>query len=135
MKVLLVAIVMLIAPQASAQGVQWLQPSSFDLTCQVQRKCVVETSCVPHADQVVIRHQINEGPTHFELPEGAEMRGVLGKTATPQGQALLGSATPAGARFYRVAVFPDGSLTVGVLNAANKDEDVTYYGTCVDMVG
>lgn len=120
---------------ANAQGMQWFTPNDFELTCPIFEKCVRETECEAFADKLTIRHAPNEGPTHFELPGQLSSTGVLGVIASLQGQAVMASASPDGQRFYRMIVFPDGDVTVAVLNTGTKSDDVNYYGNCTEAVG
>lgn len=129
-----VGVILFAGGLANAQT-QWFTPNNFELTCPIFKKCLREKQCTPHADELTIRHAPTEGPTFFELPENLLSTGVLGVVGSPQGQTVMASASPDGRRFFRMVVFPNGSVTVAVLNADNKTQDVSYYGNCREAVG
>lgn len=120
---------------SAQQELQWFQPGPFELTCPVLRYCQTEEPCVAVQHEFTIRHQPYEGPTFYGFPDGVTASGVLGMIAKPQGtQTLLGSATPDAERFYRVVVFEDGQITIGLSHATDKSTDAIYYGNCSEQV-
>ncbi|WGI22788.1 hypothetical protein [Amylibacter sp. IMCC11727] len=108
----------------------WFTPDTFNVTCTLHTACPVNEACRPSAQSITINHNREQGMTQFILPNGTESRGVLGVMSVDKTQTLMATASTDAQTVYRINIFPDAAMTIGVTNYIDRPEDMFLYGTC-----
>lgn len=121
-------------PVAATAQTQWFQPSDFDLTCRIDKSCIVGQACDLIESNVTIIHAPTEGGTSFELPDGTATQGAIAILAGKDGQSLIASASQDGRTVYRIVVYPTGKVTIMQSHGPTPELDRIYYGNCTDQV-
>lgn len=108
----------------------WFTPDTFNVTCTLHTACPVNEACRPSAQSISINHNREQGMTQFTLPNGTESLGVLGVMSVDGTQTLMATASTDAQTVYRINIFPDAALTIGVTHYIDRPEDTLLYGTC-----
>ena len=108
----------------------WFTPSAFNVTCLMQQQCIVNTACTKIAQTLTIDHNPEGGLTNFVLPDGTKSQGVLGVMSIGSTQTLAATTSTNAEKMYRINIFPDSTISVGVINYIDRPEDMILYGTC-----
>lgn len=108
----------------------WFSPNAVNVTCTLHTACPVNEACRPSAQSITINHNREQGMTQFILPDGTESLGVLGVMSVDGTQTLMATASKDAQTVYRINIFPDAALTIGITNYIDRPEDTFLYGTC-----
>lgn len=108
----------------------WFTPGTFNVTCTIHTACPVNEACRPITQSITINHNREQGMTQFILPNGTESLGVLGVMSVDKTQTLTATASTDAQTMYRINIFPDAAMTIGVSNYIDRPEDTFLYGTC-----
>ncbi len=108
----------------------WVTPDTFNVTCAIHTACPVNEACRPTTQSITINHNREQGMTQFVLPNGTESLGVLGVMSVDATQTLMATASTDAQTVYRINIFPDAAMTIGVTNYIDRPEDTFLYGTC-----
>ncbi len=126
--ILLLGCVLLATPTFAQTN--WFTPDAFNVTCTIHTACRVNEACRPTAQSITIDHNRDAGLTKFILPNGTSSSGVLGVMSAGKTQTLTATASTDAETMYRINIFPDAAMTIGVTNFIDRPEDMFLYGTC-----
>jgi hypothetical protein len=126
---LIMAATCLLATGAAAQ-MNWFSPSPFTVTCQLHQQCMVNAACTRIAKTLTVEHNPDVGLTKFVLPDGTPSEGVLGVMSIGTTQTLAATTSTDAQKMYRINIFPDAAVTIGVVHFLDRPEDTFLYGSC-----
>ena len=108
----------------------WFTPSAFNVTCLMQQQCIVNTACTKIGQTLSIAHNPDGGLTKFVLPDGTASQGVLGVMSAGATQTLTATTSTNAEKMYLINIYPDSTISVGVMHYIDRPEDMILYGTC-----
>jgi hypothetical protein len=130
MQFALLSLAFCLVTSAALAQTNWFTPDAFNVTCLMQQRCVVNNACTKIDQTMTIEHNPELGLTKFVLPDWTPSQGVLGVMSVGTTQTLTATTSTDAEKMYRINIYPDSTISVGVMNFIDRPEDMLLYGTC-----